>query len=176
MSRLKSAIDGVIFFESKVHKDDRGEFELIWDTKMQAVGGATFIPESVCHSTNRKENTLRGLHYQAHPHCQAKVVSCVTGALWDVVVDMRVDSQTYLKWQGTKLREGSGSAIYIPAGCAHGYVTLKDNTSVEYLIMGDYVPAASKVLRWDDPLLNISWPIRNPILSSRDQRTLFIKK
>ena len=109
------------------------------------------------------------MHFQQPPHGQTKLVSCVQGAAWDVIVDLRPDSPTYKCWHGETLEAGSGRAVFIPAGCAHGFLTLKDETTISYLIEGDYNPTAAGVVHWNDPAFGIEWPIRDPILSERDR-------
>lgn len=110
------------------------------------------------------------MHYQKSPHAQSKLVSCSRGALLDVTVDLRAESTSYLTWEAIKLREGDGLSLYIPSGCAHGFLTLEPSSSVAYLIEGDYRPESSRVLRWDDPVVGIHWPCKHPILSDKDRR------
>lgn len=136
---------------------------------MQSPLGFQFQPESASHSYNTTKGTVRAFHFQQSPHEQAKLVSCVSGKIWDVMVDLREDSPTRHQWVGTELSAGDGKSLYIPAGCAHGFATLEDNSTVAYLIEGDYVAEASCVLRWNDPTLNVPWPVKNPILSEKDR-------
>jgi len=128
-----------------------------------------FTPSSVNISHNIKRFTLRGMHFQCSPFSQAKVVACANGTLWDVVVDLRQESSTYKNWMATELTNQSGKALYIPKGCAHGYITLEENTSLIYLIDGTHMPEQSRVFRWDDSEFSIDWPVEDPILSDRDR-------
>ncbi len=112
--------------------------------------------------------TLRGFHFQKSPYGQAKLVSCVSGKALDVIVDLRRDSSSFGNWHATELEAASGKSIYIPAGCAHGFLTLEPNTTIAYLIEGEYLPQAGRVLRWNDPKLAVAWPVTDPILSDKD--------
>lgn len=162
-------INGSWLLEAPVFKDARGAFEVFWETDDLVKTGISFKPVSAHHSYNLLKGTLRGMHYQMAPYGQAKLVSCVAGAAYDVMVDLRAASPTYLSWKAVELSAGSGKSIYIPAGCAHGFVTLQDNTIIAYLIEGEYRPAAAGTVRWNDPAIGIEWPISNPILSERDK-------
>jgi len=162
-------IEGSFLFTDPVFQDVRGAFEVFWEAADFEKTGFKFQPVSAHHSYNIKKGTLRGMHYQSFPHYQSKLVSCVSGAVYDVMVDMRVDSPTYLKWEAMELSAGCGNSIYIPAGCAHGFVTLEENTTIAYLIEGAYKPEAAATVRWNDPVIGIQWPITDPILSDRDR-------
>ena len=120
-------------------------------------------------SFNAKRGTLRGLHYQAAPHEEAKVVRCTQGAVWDVVVDLRPGSPTFKRWHGVELDASNRLALYVPAGCAHGFQTLADNAEVLYLMSEFYHPESARGLPWDDPAFGIRWPLAEPILSARDR-------
>jgi dTDP-4-dehydrorhamnose 3,5-epimerase len=120
-------------------------------------------------SANHNRATLRGLHYQAEPDAEVKVVRCIRGAIFDVLVDIRPESPTYLQWQGFELSAENRDALYIPAGFAHGYQTLEPDSEVFYQVSAYYVPAAGRGLRWDDPALKIVWPLASPLLSEQDK-------
>jgi len=169
MNAIELQIAGVKLLEELSASDFRGEFEVFWESGEFFAAGISFVPVSACHSYNEKPWTLRGMHFQRAPHDQAKLVSCVRGAVSDVVVDLRCDSPTYLRWVSAELTEASGQALYIPHGCAHGFLTMQDHTTVAYLIEGDYCPEATGTLRWNDPAVGIEWPTRDPILSERDR-------
>lgn len=162
-------IKGSALFTEPVFQDARGAFEVFWEAVDLEKAGILFRPVSAHHSYNTVKGTLRGMHYQQAPFGQTKLVSCISGAVYDVMVDMRPDSPTYLQWEAVELSAGSGKAIYIPAGCAHGFVTLQDHTTIAYLIEGDYKPEAAGTLRWNDPAVGINWPVTDPILSDRDR-------
>ncbi len=167
-------VDGSYLLAAPFFADHRGGFEVFWEHDLLASTGIQFTPINAHHSYNLKSGTIRAFHYQAHPHGQAKLVSCVSGRIWDVMVDLRPDSSTRHQWSATELSPGDGKSVYIPAGCAHGFATLEDNSTVAYLIEGEYVPAASAVIRWNDPTLNVPWPVDNPILSEKDRTAPFL--
>jgi dTDP-4-dehydrorhamnose 3,5-epimerase len=121
-------------------------------------------------SYNRTRGTLRGLHYQVAPHSEAKVVACLRGAIYDVIVDLRPDSATYLQWLAFDLRGGERfSMLYIPEGFAHGFQTREDHTEVFYQMSASYHPASARGLRWNDPAFGIKWPEDNRVISEKDQ-------
>jgi len=150
-------------------QDIRGIFETTWDSEQFEANNIKFTPTSHAFSHNRNKGTLRGMHYQLFPFGQSKLVSCSNGRILDVVVDLRPKSPSYLRWSSTVLWAGSGRAIYVPIGFAHGFQTLTDNSTVVYLIEGKYVPEASAAVRWNDPNIGIRWSISDPILSERDR-------
>ncbi len=108
------------------------------------------------------------MHFQKSPHGQTKLVSCVSGRAWDVIVDLRKESSTFGQWCGIELSAASGRSVLVPPGCAHGFVTLEPNTTIAYLIEGPYRPERARSLRWDDETVGIEWPCDSPILSETD--------
>jgi len=120
-------------------------------------------------SFNAKKGTLRGMHYQAEPHQEAKVVRCTLGAVYDVIIDLRADSPTYTNSLAVELTAENRRMIYIPEGFAHGYQTLTDNTEVFYQISEKYVEESARGVRWDDPAFGIQWPHDNRLIAGRDQ-------
>jgi dTDP-4-dehydrorhamnose 3,5-epimerase len=169
MKIKKSDVSGNFLIDISVFRDGRGAFEVFWEDQLLRKSGVLFRPESAYHSYNQKRDTVRAFHYQTMPHGQAKLVSCVAGRVWDVAVDLREGSPTFLRWAAVELEAGSGRSHLIPAGCAHGFVTLEDNTTIAYLVEGAYQPSAARVIRWNDPTLNVPWPICDPILSDKDR-------
>jgi dTDP-4-dehydrorhamnose 3,5-epimerase len=165
-------IQDVSIIDSDTFIDKRGMFECIWEDQHQYLSELKFMPSSVNFSYSSKKMTLRGLHYQVFPYQQAKLVTCINGKLWDVIVDLRKESLTYKKWMAFELIAKSGRSLYIPKGCAHGFLTLEDNTTLAYLIEGRYMPEKSRVLSWNDPEIAIEWPVDDPILSDRDRYAL----
>ena len=160
---------GVWNLQSVPFCDNRGIFEVFWEHSLVAELGIDFTPVSSAVSHNPEKGTLRGMHFQVQPFGQAKLITCVSGCVFDVIVDLRIESPSYLRWVGSTMEAGCGRSIYIPPGCAHGFVTLTDNVAMAYLIQGAYEPNAAGVLRWNDPSVGIDWPITNPILSDRDR-------
>ena len=117
-----------------------------------------------------RKGTIRGFHYQKAPHEEAKFVRCVRGALFDVVIDLRPGSPTYLKWAGFEIRSGTHRAIHVPAGCAHGIQTLEDDTEMLYMVSSCYNAAAEGGIRWNDPFFGVEWPdVGQRIVSEKDQ-------
>jgi dTDP-4-dehydrorhamnose 3,5-epimerase len=169
MRALPLRIRGAWVIEGDRADDARGSFATFWESAQAYGEGIRFSPHSGHHARTDRAGTLRGLHYQREPSGQAKLVSCVTGTVHDVLVDLRRDSPTYLQWEAVTLDESASRALFVPRGCAHGYLTLADDSTVTYLIEGAYVPDAAAVVRWNDPAIGIDWPIAEPILSERDR-------
>ncbi|MCF3648450.1 dTDP-4-dehydrorhamnose 3,5-epimerase family protein [Synoicihabitans lomoniglobus] len=168
-------VDGSYLLTTPFFSDHRGGFGVQWEKNLLDEANIVFRPENANHSYNWTAGTLRAFHYQSPPNCQAKLVSCVAGKIWDVVVDLRSGSPTLHQWAASELAAGDSRSHYIPAGCAHGFVTLEDHSTVAYLIEGTYVAAASAVVRWNDPTLAVPWPVTNPILSDKDRNAPFIR-
>lgn len=120
-------------------------------------------------SFNRAKGTLRGMHYQAAPFEEGKLVRCTQGKILDVIVDLRPDSPTYCKWISVELSAENRRALYIPGGFAHGFQTLQDNSEVFYQMTATYEPTAARGVRWNDPAFDIEWPITPPVLSVKDE-------
>lgn len=162
-------IAGAFVVDLEERRDDRGFFARVWcQREFEAHGmNARFVQCNNSFSHGR--GTMRGLHYQAAPYGEAKLVGCVRGHIFDVVVDMRRDSATYLRSYGAELTGQNRSMMYVPEGCAHGYLTLADNSEVVYPVTEFYHPEAEAGLRWDDPVVSISWPETPRIVSPKDQ-------
>lgn len=167
MHIIDAPIPGVVLMDLEPHKDERGWFARA--TCADEIGRAGLDPRvhQTSLSFNAQRGTLRGLHWQADPFGETKIVRVLTGAIADVVVDVRPDSRTYLKHMQLEL-DGPGRAILLPPGVAHGFQTLTDNALVLYQMSVPYREDAARGLRWDDPRLDIDWPIPSPILSERD--------
>lgn len=163
-------ISGAKVLKTPVFSDARGRFEVFWERADLDAAGFSFSPSNAHHSYNTRTGTIRAFHFQRPPHGQAKLVSCVSGKTWDVILDLRAESPTFRQWQGLELSAASGKAIYIPAGCAHGFATLEDNTTIAYLIEGEYRPESAAVVQWNDPALGIDWPVSDPIISDKDRQ------
>jgi dTDP-4-dehydrorhamnose 3,5-epimerase len=161
-------VDGAWLIEPELQTDDRGLFARIWCAREFADRGisASFVQSSV--SFNDVAGTLRGMHYQADPHSEIKLVRCTAGSIFDVIVDMREGSKTHLKWCAATLSARNRHALYIPKGCAHGFITLEDRSEVLYEISEFHHPESARGARWNDPLFAIDWP-REPVrISARD--------
>ncbi len=116
--------------------------------------------------------TLRGMHYQIEPHQEVKIVYCTKGKIFDVIIDLRKDSKTFNDWFSLELSSENHKMLYVPKGFAHGFQTLEENTEVFYQISTEHMPEYSKVKFWNDPIFNISWPIKSPIISEKDENFL----
>jgi dTDP-4-dehydrorhamnose 3,5-epimerase len=160
---------GAFLVTAARHEDDRGWFARSWCAEELAEKGLGGVMAQSSISFNRLVGTLRGLHYQIAPHEEAKLVTCVRGAIWDVIVDLRSDSPTYRRWHAEELAGDSPRALYVPEGFAHGFLTLSDDTSVLYQISVVYTPGFARGIRWDDPTIAIQWPAAPKIVSERDR-------
>jgi dTDP-4-dehydrorhamnose 3,5-epimerase len=165
---LETPISGLYVVELEVLSDERGFFARSFCTReFQALGLESKVAQ--CNvSFNSKAGTLRGLHFQAPPHEEARLVRCTRGAIYDVAVDIRPDSRTHRKWHAVELTAENRRMMFIPRGFAHGFQTLMDGTEVFYLMSEFYHPESGRGLRWDDPAIAIAWPLGNPIISDKD--------
>ncbi|TWF48092.1 dTDP-4-dehydrorhamnose 3,5-epimerase [Neorhizobium alkalisoli] len=161
-------IDGLWIVDPERFHDARGSFgRTFCSEEFGALGLSThFVQHSLSVSLLR--HTLRGLHFQVPPHQEAKLVSCVRGVIWDVAVDLRPGSPTYLEWVGTTLSADNGRQFYIPEGFAHGFQSLVDDVAVSYVISAPYVPNSSSGIRYDDAAIGIDWPARPSVMSDKD--------
>lgn len=163
------AIHGAYLLEMREHKDERGSFARQFCKKELAEAGIDFDIKQCNVSKNYKTGVLRGMHYQKDPYPEIKLVSCFQGAIYDVLVDIRKDSPAYLKWVATELTENNGKMLYIPAGVAHGFQVLKDNSTVYYQLGEFFMPEYYSGVRWNDPAFKIEWPAcDNRIINERD--------
>ena len=164
----ETVLPGVLILTPARHGDARGFFSESWNRRRLEEAGV-HLPEFVQdnHSLSAKKGTLRGLHYQAPPHEQGKLVRCGRGALYDVAVDGRRGSPTYGQWVGAELSFENGRQLWVPPGFLHGFVTLQDDTEVVYKCTGYYDKAADGAVRWDS--LGIDWGVAEPILSEKDR-------
>jgi dTDP-4-dehydrorhamnose 3,5-epimerase len=154
----ETAIVGVFLVEIEALQDERGMFARIFCEREFADRGLDTRVSQCNTSFNPRAGTLRGLHYQAEPHGEAKLVRCVRGGIYDVAVDLRPPSRTYLQWAAAELTAENRRALYIPDGCAHGFQTLRDDSEVLYQMSTPYVPGAGRGVRWNDPAFGITWP------------------
>jgi dTDP-4-dehydrorhamnose 3,5-epimerase len=162
-------LPGAFQIELEPHTDERGGFARTFcEYEFAAHGLATRFRQANL-SWNDRAGTLRGLHWQAAPHGEAKLVRCTAGAVWDVIVDLRRDSPSCLRWYATELDARRRNALYVPPGFAHGFLTLADASEVSYWMSESHAPDAARGLRWDDPRLAIAWPARPRVMSERDR-------
>lgn len=161
-------IDGVLIVDLEVISDDRGSFSRLHCPEEFAAVGHPFVPIQTSLSRNTKARTLRGMHYEAAPHAEAKLVRATRGAIFDVAIDLRTDSPTYLRWTGAELSAANGRALLIGKGMAHGFITLEDDTDVLYQIDRIFEPGHGRGVRWNDPAFGIAWPGAPLVISERD--------
>ena len=175
MSRVElSQISGAMALKAGRNYDERGFFEKIFDKSMFAYYKLNTQIDSIAISSNTNIGTLRGLHFQSPPFAEDKIVSCIAGSIFDVVVDLRFDSPTFGKWAAVTLESEDELVLYLPAGVAHGFQTLEDNSSVLYGITSTYSPANAFSIRYSDPELKITWPLPIGIVSKKDAVGLFL--
>jgi len=160
---------GLFLIELGPNWDERGYFARTFCAETFAGRGLqTHYPQ--CGSAfNGKAGTVRGMHFQKSPHAEVKLVRCTRGAIFDVVIDLRPDSATYLQSYRAELAEGDGRELYVPEGFAHGYQSLRDASEVHYMLSRHYVPEAASGVRWDDPAFAVSWPLPITVISRRDR-------
>jgi len=164
------SIDGAWVIDLEPRRDERGSFSRAFCEREHADHGleGTFVQANL--SKTHRRGTIRGLHYQCEPAEEAKLVRCIRGAAFDVVVDLRPGSPTFRTWQGVELTANNSRQLYVPKGCAHGYQTLADDTELFYLASAFYSPQDERGIRWDDPAFGIQWPITETVeLSPKDR-------
>jgi len=169
MNFRPTVIPGVVEVEMVPNRDDRGFFARSWCQREFAEQGLNTGVTQCNVSFNARKGTLRGLHYQEQPFAEAKLVRCTRGAIYDVVVDLRRESPTFRKWIGIELAAVNHRSLYLPEGCAHGFLTLADHSEVFYMMSEFYHPEASCGVRWDDPAFGIVWPAPVEVISERDR-------
>ena len=169
MRFIRTNLSGAWLIELEPIADDRGYFMRSYCARSFLEHGLEthFVQHSRSYSV--RKGTLRGMHFQTAPHTEVKIVSCIAGAIYDVIVDLRLESPTYRKWQAFELTAESQQQLYVPAGFAHGFQTLTEGAGVSYLISSLYEPSASTGVPYDDPALGIAWPLSVEAISDRDR-------
>jgi dTDP-4-dehydrorhamnose 3,5-epimerase len=168
MRFYQTSLPGVFIIEPERFEDERGFLACSWSLEEFAANGLN--PHlAQCNITyNKLRGTLRGMHFQAKPHEQAKLVRCTRGAIYDVAVDLRIDSPTRYQWVGFELTAENHRMLYVPEGCAHGYQTLVDDSESFYQMSESYHPESAGGVRWNDPALGIEWPLPVSVVIARD--------
>jgi dTDP-4-dehydrorhamnose 3,5-epimerase len=161
-------LNGAYVIDPELITDERGFFARTWCQQ-------EFADRNLCHnfvqcsiSFNKKQGTLRGMHFQSVPFAETKLVRCTRGAIYDVILDLRRDSPTFRSWAAVQLDESNRRLLYVPAGFAHGFQTLVDNSEVFYQISEFYHPECSSGVRWNDPAFGIEWPTAQRIIAAKD--------
>lgn len=165
----ETRLKGAFLVEPEKQGDERGFFARSWDQEVFQSRGLNPRVVQCNVSFNRKKGTLRGMHYQAKPHEEAKLVRCTRGAAYDVAIDLRPDSPTFKRWAGIEMTSDNHLMFYIPEGFAHGFVTLEDHTELFYQMSHAHVPASARGVRYDDPAFGIRWPVAIDVISERDE-------
>jgi dTDP-4-dehydrorhamnose 3,5-epimerase len=169
MKFTETKLPGAFVIEPEIMADERGFFARSF-CQQEFIGHQLKSQVAQCNiSYNKKKGTLRGMHYQLAPHQEAKLVSCIKGAIYDVIVDLRLHSPTYCQWVSIELRSDTYQMLYIPVSFAHGFQALEDDAVVFYQMFEFYHPESSCGVRWNDPAFGIKWPVVNPIISDRDR-------
>lgn len=169
MKFLETALKGVWLIEFEPVFDERGFFARTWCREEFLQHGLNPNLAQCSLSFNKHRGTLRGMHYQCEPHQEAKLVRCCSGAIYDVVLDLRPASPTREKWFAAELTPANHKMLYVPEGCAHGFQSLQDESTVFYQISAAYHPESARGVRWNDPAFAIQWPVSNPTMSERDR-------
>ncbi|ARA94461.1 MAG: dTDP-4-dehydrorhamnose 3,5-epimerase [Bacteroidetes bacterium] len=174
MQIRQTDLEGVLIIEPRVFHDDRGFFLEQWNAERYRAHGlpGQFVQDNLSCS---RRGVLRGLHFQ-NPHAQGKLVTVLSGAVFDVAVDLRVGSPTFGRWTAVELTAENRRQFYIPEGFAHGFLALEDDTLVQYKCTAPYAPTAEQSLRWDDPDIAIAWPDLDPVLSPKDAAAPFLRE
>jgi len=169
MKCIATRLEGVWIIEPRVFHDPRGWFLECWSRRAFAAAGmdVEFVQDN--HSKSSR-NVLRGLHFQAPPRAQAKLVRCTAGKVWDVVLDIRLGSATYGCWDAVELDAETQRMVFVPVGFAHGFCVLTDAAEIQYKCSDFYAPELSCGVRWDDPAIGIPWPVGEPVLSDQDRK------
>ena len=169
MNVTSLSIAGAFLIEPTLLHDERGAFARIFCARTFRELGLNDRFDQRSISFNAMRGTLRGMHFQSQPFAETKIVRCTAGAVYDVVLDLRQNSATYRNWVGTELTAMSRRSLYIPPGCAHGFLTLEDNTEVYYEISPDFEPSAARGVRWDDRSFAIDWPFEPVLIGEKDR-------
>lgn len=164
----ETPLKGAYVVAVKKLEDDRGFFGRTFCANEFREHGLKEAMVQANVSYNKRQGTLRGMHYQVAPHQEAKLVRCTRGALYDVIVDLRPNSLTYKQWFGIELTADSYTMLYVPPDFAHGFVTLRDDTEAIYQVSQFYTPGAEQGLRWNDPAIGIQWPVEVTVISPKD--------
>lgn len=163
-------LDGVLIFPAVRFGDHRGQFEVLYEDASitrHLSEGTRFVQDNISRS---HRGVLRGMHFQQEPYAQGKLVTCLSGEIYDVVVDIRTSSPDFLKWEGFSLSQENGHRLYVPPGFAHGFLSMTDGAVVHYKVTNEYRPDTECTIAWNDPDIGIKWPLNEaPIISSKDE-------
>lgn len=168
MRYLELSIPGAWVIEHDVFGDERGELERILDRNGSEQHGIDFRVDHSLISTNPLVGTLRGFHFQTAPLLEAKTITCLSGSVYDVVVDLRIDSPSFCKWTATELYEGDHKSLHVPRGCANAWLTLQPETRLHYYMAEEFSPELVRGFRFDDPGFRVDWPLEAKVVAEKD--------
>ena len=175
MKFSKTKINGAYLIELEKIEDERGFFARTWDSQLFKEFGLNNNINQCSISLTKKKGTIRGIHFQISPHEESKLVRCVQGKIFDVIVDLRSNSETFLQWYGVELSAENANSIYVPEGVAHGFQTLEDDSVMLYQISEFFHENSTRGIKWDDPKLSIVWPLKKTVISNRDNNLPYLK-
>jgi dTDP-4-dehydrorhamnose 3,5-epimerase len=176
MRFTETDVVGAKVIDPSPHEDPRGRFMRAWCAREFAEHGIDFVPVQANMGFSVRKGTVRGMHFQTEPAMEAKLVRCTRGAMFDVVLDLRLASPSYGTWYGTELSAENGRMLYLPEGCAHGYQTLEDGVEMHYMASEFYTPSAARGVRFDDPAFGIQWPLVAAVVSEQDLAWPLVKQ
>lgn len=166
---IKTKIEGLYIIEPELKNDERGYFTRTFCKDELKKSGLTFEIMQTNQSLTKKKGSIKGMHFQKEPKTEAKIVQCLKGKIFDVAIDLRRNSKTFGQWVSEELTEENKKMFFIPNGFAHGFQTLTNNCQVQYYMSEFYFPEYALGVRWDDPILNIKWPIKPTQISEKDK-------
>ena len=166
---METKLKGSFVIQIEKREDERGFFARAWCQEEFGEHSLTSRVVQTNISFNINKGTLRGMHYQIAPYEEAKLVRCTSGAIYDVIIDLRQDSRTYLQWVRVELTAENYKMLYVPENFAHGFQTLQDSTEVTYHVSQFYIPGSERGIRWDDPAFGIEWPLEVTVISDKDK-------
>ncbi len=170
MNFIKTTLKNAFIIEIEKSEDERGFFARAWDNKKFEEHGLNSKLTQCNISFNNKKGTLRGMHYQLPPYAEAKLIRCTQGRICDVIIDLRIKSETFAKSISVELSDTNHKMMYVPEGFAHGFQTLEDNTEIFYQVTREYAPGYEGGIRWDDKEFEIKWPLEHKIISDKDSK------
>lgn len=176
MKFIKTELSGNFLIDLEKIEDERGFFSRFYCESEFLKNGLNTKWVQINNSLSKEKGTLRGLHYQVEPKAEIKLIRCLKGAIWDVVVDLRHKSETFGKWYGEKLTDQNRRMMYVPKGFAHGFISLEPNTEILYLVSEVYSQSLEQTLIWNDNTVAIKWPIKPLIISKKDRNASTLQK
>jgi dTDP-4-dehydrorhamnose 3,5-epimerase len=169
MKFTEQRISGMFLIQPTPFEDERGMFRRHFCSREFSERGIAANVQQANVSENRHSLTLRGFHYQLAPHSEGKTLSCLRGGIYDIVVDLRKNSPTYLSWVAVELNEVNRNSVHVPPGCANAFLTLQDNSLIQYYCSEAYAPTHERGIRFDDPLFSFTWPATPAVISDKDR-------